>query len=132
MHTLILIAATTPAPVLPTLRPGLSEDQITPGLLGFIITFSIVIVMFFLIRDMTKRVRRVRYREQVESGSKGGSHGPDAEYLGIPIMSDEQVRAAAYSAQEDEDTDGDSEGGSVGDARESQDSPAAAVDVKKT
>ncbi|ALE91478.1 hypothetical protein AOC05_02460 [Arthrobacter alpinus] len=104
MHTLILIATTTPpSPPLPTLRPGLSEDQITPGLLGFVITFSIVVVMFFLIRDMTKRVRRVRYRAQVEEGLVGGSHGPGAEYMGIPIMSEEATRAAAYSTNEDDD-----------------------------
>ncbi|WP_258067089.1 hypothetical protein [Arthrobacter sp. GMC3] len=104
MHTLILIAATTPpSPPLPTLRPGLTEDQVTPGLLGFVITFSIVVVMFFLIRDMVKRVRRVRYRAQVEEGLVGGSHGPNAEYMGIPIMSEEATRAAAYSAIPDED-----------------------------
>lgn len=108
MHTLILIAATTPpSPPLPTLRPGLSEDQITPGLLGFVITFSIVVVMFFLIRDMTKRVRRVRYRAQVEGGLVAGSHGPGAEYMGIPIMSEEATRAAAYSTDDDGDDDGE-------------------------
>ncbi|UIK89296.1 hypothetical protein [Arthrobacter polaris] len=89
MHTLILLATTDPAiPTQPGLRPGLTEDQITPGLLGFIITFSIVIVMFFLIRDMTKRVRRVRYRALVEEGRAGGSHGPAAEHMGIPIRDD--------------------------------------------
>ncbi|WP_125610645.1 hypothetical protein [Specibacter cremeus] len=66
MHTLILLAATTP-PVQPepTLRPGLTADQVGPGFLGFLVTFGIVVVMFFLIRDMIKRNRRVRYRAQV-------------------------------------------------------------------
>nr|WP_243399677.1 hypothetical protein [Arthrobacter glacialis] len=90
VHTLILLATTDPAVPTPGgLRPGLTEDQITPGLLGFVVTFSIVIVMFFLIRDMVKRIRRVRYRAQVEEGHAGGSHGPDAEYMGIPIMRDD-------------------------------------------
>ncbi|GAA4656977.1 hypothetical protein [Arthrobacter cryoconiti] len=99
MHSLILLAETvSPNPQIPTLRPGLSEDQITPGLLGFVITFSIVIVMFFLIRDMIRRVRRVRYRAQVSDG--GGSHGPRADYIDIPIMSDEAVRAAGFAVEE--------------------------------
>lgn len=90
MHSLILLAATDPAiPTQPGLRPGLTEDQITPGFLGFIITFAIVVVMFFLIRDMTKRIRRVRYRDQVDEGRMGGSHGPAADHMGIPIRKDD-------------------------------------------
>ncbi|MGO4383732.1 hypothetical protein [Specibacter sp. RAF43] len=86
MHTLILLAATTPPPApTPTLRPGLTDDQIGPGLLGFLAMFFIVAIMFFLIRDMVKRIRRVRYREMVE----GGAHGPDAEQPGIPVVSDD-------------------------------------------
>lgn len=97
MLSLILIAATTPVPTpnVPTLRPGLTEDQVTPGLLGFVVTFSIVAIMFFVIRDMMKRVRRVRYRAQVESGIAGGSHGPNAEYMGIPIRDDATISGGA-------------------------------------
>lgn len=83
MHTLILLATATPSPDGPGLRPGLTEDQITPGLLGFVATFSIVIVMVFIIRDMVKRIRRVRYRAQVEAEMEGG---PVADHMGIPMM----------------------------------------------
>lgn len=97
MLKLILLAATDPAiPTQPGLRPGLSEDQITPGLLGFVVTFGIVIIMVFLIRDMVKRIRRVRYRAQVEEGRAGGSHGPNAEHMGIPMMSEQAMREASY------------------------------------
>ncbi|WP_425863623.1 hypothetical protein [Arthrobacter sp. TWP1-1] len=90
MLNLMLLATTDPAiPTQPGLRPGLTEDQVTPGLLGFIVTFSIVAIMFFLIRDMVKRVRRVRYRSQVEEGRVGGSHGPAADHMGIPIRTDD-------------------------------------------
>ncbi|WP_035748831.1 hypothetical protein [Arthrobacter sp. 35W] len=95
MHSLILQFDTTTPSGDPTLRPGLDPNQVSPGFLGFIITFGIVVVMFFLIRDMVKRIRRVRYREQVSDDAVaagapagaagahkvGGSHGPDAEYL---------------------------------------------------
>jgi len=75
--TLILLADTPPPPVdpEPTLRAGLTADMVGPGFLGFLLTFGIVVAMFFLIRDMVKRIRRVRYREQV---AEGGSHGPAA------------------------------------------------------
>ncbi len=90
MHTLIFLATDPAIPTQPGLVPGLTEDQITPGLLGFVVTFGIVVVMFFLIRDMVKRIRRVRYRAQIEEQRVGGTHGPEAEYLGIPLVSGEQ------------------------------------------
>ncbi len=59
--------ATTPAPTpTPSLRPGLSQDQVTPGLLGFLLTAFIVVITALLIVDMVRRIRRVRYRAQVE------------------------------------------------------------------
>ncbi|BCW70145.1 hypothetical protein [Arthrobacter sp. NicSoilB8] len=68
MHSLLIALATTPAPTpTPSLRPGLSEDQVTPGLLGFLLTAFIVILTALLIVDMVRRIRRVRYRAQVEA-----------------------------------------------------------------
>ena len=67
MHSLLIALATTPAPTpTPSLRPGLSEDQVTPGLLGFLLTAFIVVLTALLIVDMVRRIRRVRYRAQVE------------------------------------------------------------------
>ncbi|MET3921313.1 hypothetical protein [Arthrobacter sp. UYEF20] len=67
MHSLLIALATSPAPApSPSLRPGLSEDQVTPGLLGFLLTAFIVVLTALLIVDMVRRVRRVRYRAQVE------------------------------------------------------------------
>ncbi|MFF2244558.1 hypothetical protein ACFVTM_10305 [Arthrobacter sp. NPDC058130] len=68
MHSLLIALATTPAPTpTPSLRPGLSEDQVTPGLLGFLLTAFIVVLTALLIVDMVRRIRRVRYRAQVEA-----------------------------------------------------------------
>lgn len=67
MHSLLLRLATTPSPLpTPTLRDGISEDQVTPGLLGFIMTAFFVVATALLIVDMVRRIRRVRYRAQVE------------------------------------------------------------------
>jgi hypothetical protein len=67
VHSLLTALATTPAPTpSPSLRPGLSQDQVTPGLLGFLLTAFIVVLTALLIVDMVRRIRRVRYRAQVE------------------------------------------------------------------
>lgn len=49
----------------PSLKAGLSEDQVSPGFLGFLLTFFVVALTAFLIVDMVRRIRRVRYRAQV-------------------------------------------------------------------
>lgn len=96
MLTLILLTASqTPDP---SLRPAITDDQIGPGFPGFLAMAFIVAIMFFLIRDMVKRVRRVRYRAQVEDGV--GTHGPKAGYVDIPMMSEEDVRAAGAVVEE--------------------------------
>lgn len=67
MYSLLIALATSPAPApSPSLRPGLSQDQVTPGLLGFVLTAFIVVLTALLIVDMVRRIRRVRYRAQVE------------------------------------------------------------------
>jgi len=90
---MFLAASATPDPQIPTLRPGLSDDQVGPGFLGFLAMAFIVAIMFFLIRDMVKRVRRVRYRAQVAGGDPS-DHGPKAGYEVIPIMTDDAARKA--------------------------------------
>lgn len=37
-----------------------------PGFLGFVFTAFVVLVSIFLIRDMVRRVRRVRYQSEAE------------------------------------------------------------------
>jgi hypothetical protein len=79
---LLIALATAPAPTpTPSLRPGLSEDQVTPGFLGFLLTAFIVVLTAVLIVDMVRRIRRVRYRGQVEAeraaAEEAGSSGAD-------------------------------------------------------
>ena len=67
MHSLLIALAASPVPTpTPSLRPGLDQDQVTPGLLGFLLTAFIVVLTALLIVDMVRRIRRVRYRAQVE------------------------------------------------------------------
>ena len=57
-------AAATPSP---TPFPDYTGDPnlITPGVWGFIAIFVVAVATVFLILDMTRRIRRSRYREEV-------------------------------------------------------------------
>jgi hypothetical protein len=61
------------------LREGISEDQVTPGLLGFIMTAFFVVATALLIVDMVRRIRRVRYRAQVEEERIAAAAAADIE-----------------------------------------------------
>jgi hypothetical protein len=58
----IALAAPTPSP-----GPAYDGDPnlITPGVIGFAITFLIAVATVLLLLDMTRRVRRVRYRGEI-------------------------------------------------------------------
>ena len=73
---MLIALASSPAPS-PSLRPGLYEDQVTPGLLGFLLTAFIVVLTALLIVDMVRRIRRVRYRAQVEEERMAAAEAAD-------------------------------------------------------
>jgi hypothetical protein len=96
VHYLLTALATTPAPVpSPSLRPGLSEDQVTPGLLGFLLTAFIVILTALLITDMVRRIRRVRYRAQVEEERLAAAQARQAPAAGAAAEADRPAETAA-------------------------------------
>ncbi|MEO7122612.1 MAG: hypothetical protein ABI400_05755 [Lacisediminihabitans sp.] len=49
----------------PTPDAGFDPNTVTPGWVGFVAVFFIAIATILLILDMTRRVRRVRYRAEV-------------------------------------------------------------------
>lgn len=55
----------------PELRPGLEESDISPGIEGFLFTALIVVLLVIVVRDMAKRMRRMKYRSQVEAEYAG-------------------------------------------------------------
>ncbi len=55
-------AAATPTP---SPAPDYNPDTVTPGLVGFGITFLIAVAVVLLIIDMVRRIRRVRYRDEI-------------------------------------------------------------------
>jgi hypothetical protein len=54
--------AATPTPT-PSGAP--SDDSVTPGVIGFVVTFLIALAAVALVLDMTRRIRRVRYRAEI-------------------------------------------------------------------
>ena len=40
-------------------------NSVTPGVIGFIMTFGVMIAVLLLVIDMVRRVRRVRYRQEI-------------------------------------------------------------------
>jgi H+/gluconate symporter-like permease len=57
--------AVTPTPSPSATAAGIDPELVTPTWVGFAFTFLIAIGTVFLIIDMTRRIRRVRYREEI-------------------------------------------------------------------
>ena len=46
----------------PTLREGLRDEDVTPGILGFLATFAFVLAAILVFRIMIRQIRRVKLR----------------------------------------------------------------------
>ncbi|WP_223691037.1 hypothetical protein [Leifsonia poae] len=58
----VWFTAATPSPS-PSLGPD--EDNVTPGYVGFLVTFLVAVAVVLLVIDMVRRIRRVRYRAEI-------------------------------------------------------------------
>ena len=72
MNLFLLHLASTPKPF--------DEDSVTPTWVGFAFTFGIAVAVILLIIDMTRRIRRTRYRaeirERLEAERASGATDP--------------------------------------------------------
>ena len=93
MNLLYSLTLTVTNPIEGDLKPGLEEGDITPGLLGFLATLFLALCVVFLIRDMVKRIRRVRYRSQVAGEGIGEGTAADRP-AGDEAAEDAAVEAA--------------------------------------
>lgn len=53
----------SPTPSAPTFDPNL----VTPGVIGFAVTALLAVAVIFLVLDMTRRIRRVQYRQEARA-----------------------------------------------------------------
>ncbi|MGO4593315.1 hypothetical protein AB4Z18_05780 [Leifsonia sp. 2TAF2] len=68
--------AATPAPT-PSGAP--SDDSVTPGVLGFVVTFFLAVAVVLLVLDMVRRIRRVRYRAEIAEKLDAEQAGEDRD-----------------------------------------------------
>ncbi|MFZ2964797.1 MAG: hypothetical protein WA006_08955 [Rhodoglobus sp.] len=81
MHllTAAILWLATPTPS-PTPSGGIDENLVTPGAIGFAVTLLVALATVALVVDMVRRVRRVRYREQVRAeiaAERDGATAPE-------------------------------------------------------
>jgi hypothetical protein len=65
IHALLALALEIDTPPTPPAYQG-DPDLVTPGVIGFVITFAIALITVLLVIDMVRRIRRVRYRAAVQ------------------------------------------------------------------
>ncbi|MCC9194202.1 hypothetical protein LOC59_11190 [Arthrobacter sp. zg-Y916] len=112
MNLLYSLTLTVTSPIEGDLKPGLEEGDITPGLLGFLATLFLALCVVFLIRDMVKRIRRVRYRAQaagdVDTDGRAGTTFPvrEADPVGSVPESDQTATAETAGKRSGQDTAG--------------------------
>ena len=57
------------------------NDVITPGVVGFLVTFLVATATVVLVVDMVRRIRRVRYTEEIRARLKN-----EADVTGYPHL----------------------------------------------
>lgn len=60
MRHFLWLATPTPSPT-PTVNP----EAVTPGVTGFIVTLALILAAIVILISMTRRVRRVNYRAEI-------------------------------------------------------------------
>lgn len=46
---------------------AIDPDIVTPGVVGFLVTIFVALVTILLVWDMVRRIRRQRYRAEIEA-----------------------------------------------------------------
>lgn len=86
---------------MPTPTMTVDPELVTPGFIGFAAVVIILIAVILLILDMNRRIRRVRYREEVRDEL-------DAEEAALAAdqrKSDDGTAASDVPSDEDRDDD---------------------------
>lgn len=68
----------SPAPTEIELRPGLEEWQVSPGLVGFLVTFALAVACVLLFLNMSRHLRQARHNAE-----RAGLPVPKQEVIGV-------------------------------------------------
>lgn len=52
-------------------------DSVTPGVLGFLVVFVLAVATWLLMRNLTSRLRRMRYREEQRLADEAAARPAD-------------------------------------------------------
>lgn len=111
MNAFLLLAAAadpSPNPTGGTLRPGLTETDVSPGLIGFLVTFAIAAACVLLFVSLTKHLRKARR---------------NAEDLGLPV---EQRQSIGFRREDEVSAPAEGgNGGPRGDAARGGEAPGS-------
>ncbi|PZE86466.1 hypothetical protein [Curtobacterium sp. MCBD17_032] len=93
MSTIAAVLAATPSPS----PSGVPDVDVTPGVAGFVAIAVVAIVTILLVLDMTRRIRRTRYRAEVRERLEAEVAGerPDG------AATDDPARRAAEDGRAD-------------------------------
>ncbi|HWS50003.1 MAG TPA: hypothetical protein VN241_03245 [Microbacterium sp.] len=100
---LVLTGTETPAPT-PTMT--VAPEAVTPGFIGFAAIVIVLIAVILLIWDMNRRIRRVRYREEVRAeldAEEAARADPEATPRDAQIAGQDAPDIASPTATEDDD-----------------------------
>ncbi|MDN6489228.1 MAG: hypothetical protein L0K41_02250 [Yaniella sp.] len=84
----------------PTLREGLRDEDVTPGILGFLATFAFVLAAIVVFRIMIRQIRRVKLRSTTAEDmlvERNQPHLEDEERERSEIDDLAQVRVTSYA-----------------------------------
>lgn len=101
---LVLTGSETPMPT-PTMT--VAPEAVTPGFIGFAAIVFVVIAVLLLIWDMNRRIRRVRYREEVRSeldAEEAARASEAAPATDQPASATDRTGAGNPTATGDDDT----------------------------
>jgi hypothetical protein len=77
-------------------------DSVTPGLYGFLVVFVLAVVTWLLLRNLTARLRRLRYREDQRLAGRGRQDQPGADQPGADQPGADQPGADQPGADQPE------------------------------
>ncbi|WP_144755571.1 hypothetical protein [Curtobacterium pusillum] len=92
MSTITAVLAATPSPSPTSTVP---DVDVTPGVAGFIAIALVAVVTILLVIDMTRRIRRTRYRSEIRERLEAEAGGDDG------VATDEPERRAAEDGRAD-------------------------------